>query len=449
MKKQWIEISSKGLIEPDDLRMLGATTKEGDSTKIGYFGSGTKFSLAYMMRTNHSFKIFSGLKEIPISSVVKTYRGEPIKLLVVDGVETQITDRFGADWRAWYIIREFYSNAIDEGGARINLVNMKKKDKEKTKIFIEYSGEFKEVYDNLNKYFSMNRPVAAAMTVKYTGETTRVKILKNIGSNLEAVGRPVTIYRKGIRCNSEEGMESVFDYDLQNVAINESRILKANYTVHCQIAKAILLLEDTGMINLFIRRAAVNATEEENISAHISSHYAVSDKWGDVLDDIMVQPSTARDLMEGAFGMGVLSDSRTRLYIPTYLFQVLERNFPDKIFKQHGSGRDGSLFILIAPTDEQAEVLSEAMMLARASAYSGRTIKTVKFQDKDILASYDKDNIYLSLSLLEHGVLETFSGIIEEYTHIETGYHDETRQLQTYLFNIIARGLAKKQGVIL
>ncbi len=59
---------NKGLMDINALRLLGASTKRGSNDKIGFFGSGWKYSLAVMLRENISFRIFVGKKEIIVQT---------------------------------------------------------------------------------------------------------------------------------------------------------------------------------------------------------------------------------------------------------------------------------------------------------------------------------------------------------------------------------------------
>ena len=108
-------IVNKGRLEPEALTLLGASTKRGESGKIGQFGSGNKYALAYLLNHGHNIHINSAGKEIKLGFVVKAFREQEFKVLTVNGQETSITFDFGYKWTLWQSIRELYSNALDEG----------------------------------------------------------------------------------------------------------------------------------------------------------------------------------------------------------------------------------------------------------------------------------------------------------------------------------------------
>jgi hypothetical protein len=207
---QHLRIQNTGEVQEQAFTLLGASTKRNQNGKIGMFGSGNKYALAYFMRNNYDVKIFSGEQEIKIGKKPTIFGGMEFNILTVNGKETSITDSSGPDWLLWHSIREIYSNALDEGEIGFDVVNGFVPEAGKTQIYIELTDAVKTFIDNIRFYFSF--------------DTTFV--FKNTsGRILEKTGDKINLFRKGIRALDTE-TKSLYDYDIESIDINESRVLK-------------------------------------------------------------------------------------------------------------------------------------------------------------------------------------------------------------------------------
>ena len=207
----YLRIENNGLITAEDLKYIGSSTKREDDSKIGQFGSGWKFALAWILRNGLVIRIFSGVKEIVVDFEVKNHRDNLVKVLTVDGQETSITSGMGEiDWKGWMALREIVSNAIDEGGEKVStLFNPDFNGVEgKTSIFIEMNGELADILRNFDNYFAFERKPS------YSHEG--FKLYKKPASS------QTIVFRKGIRCYEKN--DSEFDFCFDNININESRL---------------------------------------------------------------------------------------------------------------------------------------------------------------------------------------------------------------------------------
>ena len=205
-------IQNKGLIEEGDLMYLGSSTKRGDNSTIGKYGSGWKFALAWIMRNNVPFQIFRGKEEIEVSFNIKDHRGHDRAVVTVNGMETSITTDFGPEWNGWMALREIISNAIDEGEDKIftgfNSENIPVKE-DVTTIAIGMTSELSKVMRSYDKYFSFERKA------DFMDEEGNLYYYNNTEGTV--------IYRKGIRC-LDETLDLPFDINFSDIRINESRL---------------------------------------------------------------------------------------------------------------------------------------------------------------------------------------------------------------------------------
>ena len=155
----YLKISNKGLICPEDLMLIGSSTKREQSDKIGMFGSGWKYSLAWLLRNDCKPIIFSGKNQIEVDFAVKMHRTNAVNIITVDGKETSLTTEMGPKWTGWMAIREVLSNAIDEGDHSITTAWMPefKGFEDTTTIYIPMSSELSDVMLKFDSYFSFYR----------------------------------------------------------------------------------------------------------------------------------------------------------------------------------------------------------------------------------------------------------------------------------------------------
>lgn len=222
----YLKITNKGLIEPEDLYLIGSSTKRDDDTKIGMFGSGWKFALAWLMRNDSLPIIMSGQQKIDIDYNVVLHRNTPVKVITIDGRETSLTSEMGMKWTGWMAIREIVSNAIDEGDYKITTVfNPEQFTGEDggTSIYIPLNSELGSVLMNYDNYFSFERKES------YSCEHGRIFFKKEKSK--------MTIYRKGIRCY-DTMKETKTDFDFNEIDINESR-LTSDYEIKRGIQKIV------------------------------------------------------------------------------------------------------------------------------------------------------------------------------------------------------------------
>jgi hypothetical protein len=155
---KWLKISNPGSFDvASAVNMLGASVKLNDNP-IGMFGSGTKFALAQAVRSGIEMKIYDGERMFNVASSVKNFRDRGFNMVALNALHKRVvtpitTDFGGKDWNDdWFIFREFYSNALDEGNAKLTAVDEAVPIPNETAIYLPYE-RFKKYSENLEKYF--------------------------------------------------------------------------------------------------------------------------------------------------------------------------------------------------------------------------------------------------------------------------------------------------------
>jgi hypothetical protein len=217
---QYLCIQNRGEVDPQALTLLGASVKEGES--IGFFGSGNKYAIASVLRIGLSLRIFSGEREIILETRPQNFRNETFQVLHVDGQPTSITTRTGPKWEIRDAIREFYSNALDEGECVKFHTSDIYGESNTTKIFIEINDEITVMLQSWHNYFL---------------DETLVPLDDNAVARIYPPN-PANYFRKGVWICEDRDSMGYFTYDFKEFDLPESRKV-SSYSVFCAMQNAL------------------------------------------------------------------------------------------------------------------------------------------------------------------------------------------------------------------
>lgn len=267
----YLKFSNKGEVDPQAFTLLGASTKRDEAGKIGMFGSGNKYALAYFLRNDYEVKIYSGKDEIKIGRKPVLFIHDTFNVMTVNGKETSITDQSGPDWILWHAIREIYSNALDEGVIDFKLTEDIDYSEGITSIYITAKPEVLEFMKNIKFFFSFD---------------TNFMFKSSTGKILEKNGETLNLFRRGIRCYDTE-KNSIFDYDIKNIEINESRVIKYDSMSKSAVWKLLIECDNVVLVREFLEKIKDETLFEHNdYLNHWKEHEAnFSEAWDEVLTD--------------------------------------------------------------------------------------------------------------------------------------------------------------------
>lgn len=421
---KYLSIKNKGLLDENIIFLMGASTKTEDNTKIGQFGTGLKYSLAWLLRNNIDFKIFIGENEVKISTLELVTRGQKFDVITVDGKETSITTTMGLDWKAWMILRELWCNALDEGDAVKEVVESIVSKANETTFFIQLTGEILTAYNDWTKYFNTREPISEC---DYYGRV------------FQSQGNTMKIYRKGILVKEYENTTSVFDYDFPHAAINELR----EYVGYLDydISQALSYMDKKG-VSYFI-----DNIDEDKKEAKIDVMFADFNTWKDALGNAKI---ISYDSFSALSAMKPESMQGTNyLKLPAQYYKRLVKcidgisalmvsDDAHSFFETFDQKLDGNL--------KQAMVILES-----CDYYVDSELKFIMgiFNDKSVLGRINlkERTVMISTSLRDMGLKELIYVIVEETEHFRTNYSDKTREFQTHFIELYTNKLLETSGI--
>lgn len=421
--KQFLKIQSSGEIEIEAFTLIGASSKRGDETKIGYYGSGLKYSIASMLRNGIEFKIFRGKNEIIFDVVEKDFRSEKYSAISVNGKETSLTTTMGGkDWDiAFAPIREIYSNALDEDESALlestyDCIGCTGT----TTFYIEKTEEVKHFYENFTQYFCDKNPNVLASN-KYV----------SIYPKTDDGG--IRLFRKGILCYHNKREQSLFSYNSPDFQINESRVLTANYSAKVIIARGWKMVQNKALI-----KELLNGMQGGNSGRYEHgfdfSYDQFSNEWFEVCKNMRFVPAEMLTFCKP-------KDLDGRMILPKSLLLPLFRQFDSLDILGMTDKKGGADFII---EDEPSEILVnkviDALAILQSSRYKHRIqnidIVYAVFVAENVRGLASDGKIILSTKLDSEDVPYIAKIIIEENEHNRSGFGDETRDFQNHLFKL-------------
>lgn len=375
-------------IDVRSISTFGVSVKAGDNP-IGFFGTGLKYAIAVLLRTNHEVTIFSGESVIQFGICKNDIRGQEFEFVTMatdgaDPVEIGFTTELGKQWEVWMAYREIACNCKDESGVAAVSRNMPLPQSGRTAIIVK-GQEFESVFADRHLYMLEDDPsfVIGTMEVRrresqdYFYRSVRVQQLGHIG---------------------------MYTYnDNQQLELTEDRTVKNQWQPMQRIACAALKCTD----ERFLR--AVLTAPDDTVEGNLDFH-----GWG-------VKPGECFLRI-----VGELASDRATKINPTAL----------KVWKESGDKnikpKEVNLTRVQQISVDRALDFCEKIGFMIRGSYP---IKIVESLGEGTLGLAQDEIIFIAERVFHlGGTKQLASTLIEEYLHLRHGYTDCSRGLQSFLF---------------
>jgi hypothetical protein len=387
--KIMIIFQNEGLIDIDAVTTLGVSVKNDNA--IGYFGTGVKFAIATILRNRGKVKMFRGLVPYEFASQETEIRGKKFNLVTMNGTNLGFTTDLGRNWEPWMAFRELASNALDEGGSYLESdaipIGANKT------VFVVICAGITEAYYLRREIILESKPIYKNEHLEIHDGGTRY------------------IYYRGVRVGNFHS-DAKFTYNiLRKIDLTEDRTYKYHFQLTETIAEGLATCTDTDIIHTALNAGSKFVEHDLQFPSYKHSPQFLSEA----------------------------------LALRADLSNVINAN-PSAMKLAH----DRSLCSLgpaqsVALTSVQSAQLQRALAMLKQGGYDvDYPIVIVQSLGEGVLGLAKEDKIFLSLSPFEKGTKEIASTILEEYVHLKTGYGDETRQLQTWLFDQVLVQIEEK-----
>ena len=374
-----VYFGNEGSFDPRAMLTFGVSAKEGDNP-IGYFGTGFKYAVAIILRNEGAIRVESGGEVYEFTGAEIDIRGEKFDLVHVNGEPAGFATNLGKNWEYWQAYRELYSNCIDEGG------EVSEDPLEADTLIIVEAAEMDAVHASRGRYF-LNE--------------SRKPIYENVDLQIFAHFSD-SIYFRGIKVGTLK--QPAYTYNMKRgVILTEDRTIANMGPVSVDIDAAWLNMSDEGLIREMMTSVSEN---------------------GDIYEQCELINSGARAGKTFSKVCDELIESGTNLSSKAGVIAASHRSLEMK-------------FKPVEPTRVQKKMLEKSIeFLAKLDITpADYEINMVTGLGRNVMGRAMDGQIYISELAFNQGTKQVASTLFEEWVHLKHDYRDESRMLQTWLFD--------------
>jgi hypothetical protein len=442
----------------DILCTLGESTSRGNNETIGQFGSGFIYSLALFARHGilRDCKICLGTDVYTpfiITNTRKDSAGQKRDIAKI-GLKKQnggtydlnVSTGFGEmDWHNIGMgVREFISNAIDGAityNSTIDSVKLETVNDNQCRaadgvirVYIPITDDIQDYVSNIDNYF-------ICLKKAYNND---IRVLAKVSRG------PCKVYRKGVLVG-EFGEDSLFDYNIPDIYINESRTIKANEAKE-NIGKALVMHARPSQLDRLMNEIIIGENEtcwESTISILDLDPVYMDDNavknfeasLARVLgDNILCKDSLQEIMLEKKGRTGIIPRNSDNYRLLARHTTKIATNILDD---SEALGRT-----VIPPTQRVLNVLDEIWnKIVAFNLTNGRGKPAIHCFNASVDAGSQTfgyvdskyTSIYIHQDISEDMGNQLYTVMIEEVTHYVKMCGDYTRDFQSFVVNLCAR----------
>lgn len=507
----YLMIQNEGVAPVESFTLLGASTKRGstNSRTIGVFGSGSKMGVNVCLRHGLAPVVFcgnlklefgtrarqvnTGISQHEFSQVFVKYSG---KDSTTGRTKNSTEDmsfvlEYGAnDWvSADLAAREFVANALDRSEEQADYTfwqkfcqtrGYKNQDEINSEVMKEYNDLFLDFRAKVQPWSAVSVEIVSENQVRAKSDHTRVfipcnddilrfhskigawflhfsepesltksilpKKNRNIGPKSHAV-----IYKKGVRIRecAYPDNESLFDYNLDHLTLDESRVAQDS-TVMAYAGKA-MADANVDVLAKVLASFGGNTTYFE----HSFQDYYLKPQWNDNTEVTAARTLAWKKAFDKIAGEnGVIAPKGQGDIAEKRGYKVV--NVPESFVRAAEAYGIATIDKVLSDDDKKGREIIEATptaiaavdwvwnLLEMADATQGKPkpqVKCYRSTTVDSIGFYREGIVHFNVGYVDvaEPSSQLLSSALEECAHYITHFIDESRQFQTYFMDLVVK----------
>lgn len=430
-------------MEIEALTVMGLSTKRGDSDKIGMFGTGNKYAISVFVREGYDVQIVTSAWHGVFSTSTEQFRGKEYEKISLNSHlannherrthDLGITSEMGLQWEIEDAMREFVCNARDEGGYQHKMFTDEgqcaewcRNEARMSQCTIVVIKGFQErgfltryIAEYDSRYLFNRKPVWKS--------SSRHLALYEKGNKSD----PLRVYKKGVLVLQDDELTSEFDYEMNEVDIDESRSASL-FDAQWEFGRHFFMLPEDKFQRIYDN---MDGDSFESTCAHFEHCQDVSKMVAPIRNKVIATADLYEQYKRHLFGESVI-------IVPHSWYDHLNRHENLRtIHRMFGDvQRSAGADYKFSDLDKiERQIVMRAVDFVRKAGYK---ISYREIRIKDLNGAkgwFHEKKIYLDKQSISVGIQDVVNTIIHEIMHRNFKLHDYTASFQDVLVGEIVR----------